>query len=85
MTELKDKIGQLFIIGFPGDTPSEEFLDFIRSNRIGGIILFEDNCPTYTKTKDNIQRIQSQYETTVPFIAIDQEGGRVCRLKGAPA
>jgi beta-N-acetylhexosaminidase len=85
MSGLEEKIGQLFLIGFPGETPSKDFLDFIKKRQIGGVILFDDNCPTHLKAKENIQTIRLQYEATVPFIAVDQEGGRVCRLKGAPA
>ena len=85
MNELIDRIGQLFIVGFPGSTPPRTFLEFVRKRQIGGVILFEDNCPTHLKTKETIQTIKSQYEATVPFIAVDQEGGRVCRLRGAPA
>ncbi len=84
MNDIIKQIGQLFIIGFPGETPSTVFLDFIRKRQIGGIILFEDNCATHQKAKENIQMLKSQYDLAVPFIAIDQEGGRVCRLKGAP-
>lgn len=85
MPEIIKQIGQLFIVGFRGETPPRAFLDFIKERQIGGVILFEDNCSTHQKAEENIQRIRSRYTATVPFIAIDQEGGRVCRLKGAPA
>ena len=35
--------------------------------------------------RDTIHLIKSQYNDSVPFVAIDQEGGRVSRLRGAPA
>jgi len=85
MSEMEKNIGQLFIIGFPGERPPKRFLDFLADEMIGGVILFEDNCQTHELAKENIQAIKSQYRTSIPFIAIDQEGGRVCRLKGAPA
>ncbi len=85
MFEIIKLIGQLFIVGFRGETPSNDFLDFLEERQIGGVILFEDNCLTHQKAKENIQRIRSLYGTTAPFVAIDQEGGRICRLKGAPA
>ena len=40
------KTGQLFIVGFPGESPPDEFLDFINEAQVGGVILFEDNCKT---------------------------------------
>jgi beta-N-acetylhexosaminidase len=85
MTEILNQIGQLFIVGFPGETPPPAFLDFIRERQIGGIILFEDNCATHQQAKENILTIKAQFDATMPFVAVDQEGGRVCRLKGAPA
>jgi beta-N-acetylhexosaminidase len=85
MIDIIKQIGQLFILGFPGETPPGAFLEFIKERQIGGIILFGDNCVTHQRAKENIQMIKSQYDVTVPLIAVDQEGGRVCRLKGAPA
>ncbi len=78
------QLGQLFIIGFPGGTPDKAFLNFITEEQIGGVILFADNCGTHLIARQNIETIRSCYSTHPPFIAIDQEGGRVSRLKGAP-
>ena len=84
MEKLLKRIGQLFILGFPGEEPPPAFLDFIGEEQIGGVILFEENCPTYAAARESIRRINLRLETP-PLVAIDQEGGRVCRLKGAPA
>ncbi len=83
--ELINSIGQLFVIGFKGATPPEPLLDFFREERIGGLILFEENCPTHAQVRENIEQVKSYLPDTPPFIAVDQEGGRVCRLRGAPA
>ncbi len=79
------RLGQLFIIGFKGKTPSDSFLDFLKEEQIGGVILFEENCPNYDTIKQNISKIKSCYRHRIPFIAIDQEGGRVSRIRGIPA
>ncbi len=84
MTEIWQKAGQLFVIGFKGEKPSNSFLEFLQEEEIGGVILFSDNCPTHQIARQNIERIRACYPRLVPLIAIDQEGGRVCRLKGAP-
>ncbi|MEW5797284.1 MAG: glycoside hydrolase family 3 N-terminal domain-containing protein [Candidatus Zixiibacteriota bacterium] len=84
MQELLKRIGQLFVLGFPGEEPPPAFLDFVGEEQIGGVILFEENCPTHIAARENIRRINLRLETP-PLVAIDQEGGRVCRLKGAPA
>lgn len=85
MNASDNKIGQLFMIGFPGAEPSDEFLQFIAEEHIGGVILFEENCPTHEVARENIETIRAGCRGTIPLIAIDQEGGRVCRLRGAPA
>jgi beta-N-acetylhexosaminidase len=85
MKDLIKQIGQLFLIGYPGEIPSPVFLDFLSEVQLGGVILFESNCPTYEIAAENIQRIKLHSRGIPPLIAIDQEGGRVCRLKGAPA
>jgi beta-N-acetylhexosaminidase len=79
-----ERLGQLIITGFPDPEPSKEFLEFVSDENIGGIILFENQCNPHTKAEDIIKEI-SGYCSNLPFIAIDQEGGRVCRMRGAPA
>ena len=84
MNTFNSQIGQLFIIGFQGRNPSKAFLNFLAEENIGGVILFADNCQSITDLKDTIRQIKHATGTK-PFIAIDQEGGRVSRIKGAPA
>ncbi|MBU8933939.1 MAG: hypothetical protein KOO62_08010 [candidate division Zixibacteria bacterium] len=84
MSDYLKRIGQLFIVGFPGKEPPSSFLRFLEERRIGGVILFEENCPSLKKTRENVKLIRDVCGDNTPFIAIDQEGGRVCRLRGAP-
>ena len=85
MTGILKKIGQLFVVGFPERKPSSEFLNFLGEENIGGVILFKVNCPTHQVIDKNIQLIKEHCAQNIPFIAVDQEGGRVCRVCGAPA
>ncbi|MCP4685094.1 MAG: hypothetical protein GY867_06540 [bacterium] len=85
MKEILGKIGQLFVMGFQGERPSKHFLNFVDEEQIGGFILFEENCRTYLMARENLELLRSHCRSFVPFMAVDQEGGRVCRLKGAPA
>ena len=85
ISKLTRQVGQLFIIGFPGETPSAVFLNFVKEEGIGGVILFEENFPTHLQARENIDRIKALFGSAPPFIAVDQEGGRVCRLRGSPA
>ncbi len=81
---MKEKLGQLFITGFKSETPSPEFLEFIESENIGGVILFKNNCNPHSQAEDSISEIVNR-SREIPFIAVDQEGGRVNRFEGAPA
>lgn len=85
MTDLSKQLGQLFVVGFPGAELPRPFVSFLSEEQIGGVILFEENCPGQDAVRETIRRIRAQYRATTPFIAIDQEGGRVSRLRGAPA
>ena len=83
--DIRSRVGQLFMLGFPSEMPPPPFLDFLKEERIGGVILFEENCRTHELAKENIRLINSYLGDAPPLIAIDQEGGRVSRLRGAPA
>ncbi|UCE24161.1 MAG: hypothetical protein JSU74_12835 [Candidatus Zixiibacteriota bacterium] len=85
MSDVTKQIGQLFIIGFPGSSPSSAFINFLSEENIGGVILFKSNCPTHQAVQKNTQAIINHGPGSYPFIAVDQEGGRVCRVSGAPA
>jgi len=80
-----NRIGQLFITGYDGRTPSPEFLEFFESEGLGGVILFEENATPHRAAEDAIRTLATSSPSGVPFVAVDQEGGRVCRFRGAPA
>lgn len=80
-----EQIGQLFITGFDTPEPSDEFLEFFKSQNVGGVILFENNCTPHHRAEEAIKRIISASPKSTPLIGVDQEGGRVCRFRGAPA
>jgi beta-N-acetylhexosaminidase len=89
--ELDSWIGQMIMVGFRGLTigADDPITADIVQTKIGGVILFDYDVPTRTPIR-NIEsprqtRLlvrQLQAKATVPlFIAIDQEGGRISRLK----
>jgi beta-N-acetylhexosaminidase len=78
-----ERIGQLFVTGLDGPRPSKEFLEFYKAENLGGIVLFEENCTPHSLAEDTIRQIH-RLSSVTPFVAVDQEGGRVCRFKGAP-
>jgi beta-N-acetylhexosaminidase len=77
------KIGQMLLIGFPGPAVDPAVLEEIRQGKIGSIILFEKNIPpqnSFIALKKIIWTYQQAAPTTL-LVGIDQEGGRVNRLK----
>ncbi len=85
MEKLLKRIGQLFVLAFRSEEPPAPFLNFIEEEQIGGVVLFGENCRTYAVARENIRRINLRVSGIPPLIAIDQEGGPSCRLRGAPA
>lgn len=77
------KIGQMILIGFPGTKVDEKVLEEIRQGKVGSVIIFEKNIPpknSFAELKKIIWTYQKA--AAIPlFIAIDQEGGKVNRLK----
>ncbi len=74
---LEEKIGQLFIISADGDLENQ-----IRRHHIGGVVLFSRHTSTLPQTMRFIEQIRKSAPLP-PFIAIDQEGGRISRLSFA--
>src|SRR5579872_1423586 len=89
---LQDKIGQMLLIGFRGleIKESDPIAQDLAACNLGGVVLFDQEMADTDLPHRNIQSpaqvaalVQSlrRYAKTPPFIAIDQEGGRVNRLK----
>jgi beta-N-acetylhexosaminidase len=77
------KIGQMILIGFPGPAVDPNVLEEVRDGKVGSIILFEKNIPP-TNSFVALKKIIWTYQQAAPIpllIGIDQEGGRVNRLK----
>lgn len=76
---IEEKIAQMLIITFNGSSMNTT-LEKNLSYKPGGVILFGGNITDYTKTKKLISDIKSKSKIA-PFISVDQEGGRVQRVK----
>jgi len=87
----KRKIAQMLLVGFRGtelaaDTP---FYRDVAELGIGGVLLFEYDVPSGSRprnilSKEQLTRLTADLQRAAPaklFIAIDQEGGRVNRLR----
>lgn len=80
------KIGQMIMIGIEDRTHIQDgdpLLKELNDGKIGGIVVFEKNIAK-TDSKDSLKALiqKLQEATLVPlFVSIDEEGGKVHRLK----
>jgi len=88
VSSLESKIAQMLVMGFLGDDESNpEFAASLEKYNPGGVILY--NRPSYPeagniKSPAQLLRLTNcikQHSKIPPFIAVDQEGGKVIRLK----
>lgn len=77
---LRKKIGQLFLVGVQGETLTPEERLLFEEYAFGGFILFKRNCRDAGQVVSLCRALGDLTDETPPFIAIDQEGGRVHRL-----
>ncbi|MDB2425993.1 beta-N-acetylhexosaminidase [bacterium] len=82
---MKNKVGQLLLIGIRGTELLKEEEEFIVSNNISGVVLFARNVETPQQVHElclRIHNLRFKMPNKDPlFIGIDMEGGRVARLK----
>lgn len=74
---VEEKVGQLFLARCPGKNAVEE----LQKYHLGGYILF--NPDTKGQTKESLQNTIAAYQeaSDIPMlIAVDEEGGTVCRV-----
>ena len=84
LSELNLKIGQLFMAGIPGPRLDEETEILLRDYNLGGIILFARNIENpvqLAKLCRDLQNTAMKYHNLSLFLAVDQEGGSVARLR----
>lgn len=72
--------GQLLLTGVPGPALDAETAKIFREIQPGGFILFGRNVESPAQLRKLIDDLRDLSETE-PIITIDQEGGRVSRLK----
>lgn len=84
MTE-RQQAGQRMMVGFDGITLNSDVKFLVKELCVGGIILFARNIESRDQVRDLCQSAQDYARSCGQpplFIAIDQEGGQVARLKG---
>ncbi len=77
---LRRKIGQLFLVGIEGAILNRNERLFFEEYAFGGFVLFQRNCHDAAQIVSLCRALWAMAGELPPFIAIDQEGGRVHRL-----
>jgi beta-N-acetylhexosaminidase len=81
--------GERLAVGFPGSTVPGPLRKMVRQGRVAGVILFAENLPSRAAGRRLIAELQA-----IPrpaglrdplLVMVDQEGGLVKRLAGAPS
>ena len=78
---LRRRIGQLLIAGFNGHALSPELRSIAREFGLGGVILFARNVGDPEQVAEVAFEASRLTPDLPPWVSIDQEGGRVARLK----
>jgi beta-N-acetylhexosaminidase len=79
--DLASTCGQLVVGGFPGTSLPGSHARALRDGRLGGVILFKPNVEGGVLQVAALARELHACTDVVPLIGIDQEGGRVARMK----
>jgi len=80
---VKQKIGQIMIFGFDGQTVPSHMEMLFRDYHLGGIIYFRRNVGKSEQIKqlcDSLQQLSANHNNIPLSIAVDQEGGMVARI-----
>ncbi|HEX6279876.1 MAG TPA: glycoside hydrolase family 3 N-terminal domain-containing protein [Pyrinomonadaceae bacterium] len=77
---IEQRIGQLFFIGIPGSEFDAATEKIIRNIQPGGVCLFARNIKDPVQTRGLLDSIHGCLDTP-PLLSLDQEGGRVDRLR----
>lgn len=84
-------LGSMLMLGFRGVelAPDDPFLEAVRAGRVGHVLLFDRDLPSgggqrNIRCPEQLRRLTAMLRAASPgpmFIAVDQEGGRVRRLR----
>ncbi len=78
---LHRRIGQLAVVGFEGKTIGAELSALAREFDLGGVILFARNVESPEQVAELAVEAQGLAGDLPLWVGIDQEGGRVARIK----
>ena len=79
---LEQKVGQLIMVGFGGKEMGPEIVRLLTSLHVGSVAMYTRNVRSPEQVSKLIGEIRKVMQSEVqPFVALDQEGGNVVRLR----
>ena len=81
LREIRRHAGQLAIAGFAGHAIPADLRALVKEFDLGGIILFARNVDSPEQVADIAREAQSLAQELPLWVSVDQEGGRVARLR----
>ncbi len=82
--EFSGMAGQTILVGFAGQSEKDEGVRAVRrqiaDGLVGGVVLFPENIASPEQLKSLTAYLSNARSKPRPFIAVDQEGGKVQRL-----
>jgi beta-N-acetylhexosaminidase len=78
---IRREIGQLLVGSLPGTVVTPEIRSLAREFQLGGIILFARNIEAPEQVAELSHDVQQLATESPLWLSVDQEGGRVARLK----
>jgi len=78
---IRHEIGQLLIGSLPGTTITPELRSLAREFSLGGLILFGRNIEAVEQVAELSRDVQELASELPLWVSVDQEGGRVARLR----
>lgn len=82
---LKEKIGQMIVVGFNSPEIDQYITTMISDYHVGGVILFDRNMESPAQVASlnkQLQKLALKKEHQIPlYISIDQEGGDIIRMR----
>jgi beta-N-acetylhexosaminidase len=79
---LEQKVGQLMMVGFGGRSMGPEISHLLLDHHIGSVALYSRNISNTEQLAKLVRSVRETMRGEIqPFVAIDQEGGNVVRVR----
>jgi beta-N-acetylhexosaminidase len=78
---IRRQVGQLLLVGFDGQQVPVELRALAREFGLGGVVLFDRNIAAPDQVAGLCYEVGRLVPDLPPWVSVDQEGGRVARLK----